>query len=348
MNLFMQDLLLVAAIVIAGLGLLAWYLNRQLQDLKKPRTDETMTEWIKTVSHDIAETRKTLQDSLLSSSRHLSDSLSKQTKDIHDRLSRAAEVIGELKREAGQFSEVGRSMKELHEFLKSPKLRGNIGEQVLSDLITQMIPKNSFHFQYQFQSGDRVDAAIKTDAGILPIDSKFPMENFQRMVGAEQKADRDRAGKDFANDVRRHIRTIATKYIAPDEGTTDFAMMYVPSESVFYEIATNPELMDYARSQRIYPVSPNTMYATLSIIMRAFQGREFAAKSRQVLHLLHAVEKDYGALQESMGVLGSHLGNAYNKFNDVSGKSNLLGQKISGAISLQEVEQPTLLEEPQS
>ena len=344
----MQDLLLVAAIVIAGLALLAWYLNRQLQELKKPRTDETMTEWIKTVSQDIAETKKTLQESLLSSSRHLSDSLSKQTKDIHDRLSRAAEVIGELKREAGQFSEIGRSMKELHEFLKSPKLRGNIGEQVLSDLITQMIPKHSFHFQYQFQSGDRVDAAIKTDAGILPIDSKFPMENFQRMVGAEQKADRDRAGKDFANDVRRHIRTITTKYIAPNEGTTDFAMMYVPSESVFYEIATNPELMDYARSQRIYPVSPNTMYATLSIIMRAFQGREFTAKSRQVLHLLHAVEKDYGSLSESMGVLGSHLANAYNKFSDVSGKSNLLGQKISGAISLQEVEQPTLLDTPQS
>ena len=232
-----------------------------------------MTEWLKTMSRDISDTKKVLNETLSDSTRHLSESLTKQTHDIHERLTKAAEVIGELKREAGSFSEIGRSMKELHEFLKSPKLRGNIGEQVLNDLIAQMIPQSSFFLQYQFTSGDKVDAAIKTDAGILPIDSKFPMENFQRMNKAEEKSEREKAGKEFVNDVKKHIRAISSKYILPDEGTTDFAMMYIPSESVYYEIATNPDLMDYSRNLRIYPVSPNTMYATLSIIMRAFQGK---------------------------------------------------------------------------
>jgi len=140
----------------------------------------------------------------------------------------------------------------LHEYLKSPKLRGNIGEQVLGDLIAQMMPKNSFHFQYRFKSGEKVDAVIKTELGILPIDSKFPMENFQKMMTAEQKIDRDKAGKEFVSDVKKHIESISTKYIAAEEGTTDFAIMYVPSESVYYEIVTNSNLMENARSKRIY------------------------------------------------------------------------------------------------
>lgn len=330
----MPEIQLFAAAIIVILAGMAWFLNKQIQGLKKPQIDETLVEWLKSMNLEISD-----------STRHLSESMSRQTKDIHDRLTRAAEVIGELKREAGSFSEVGRSMKELQEFLKSPKLRGNIGEHILNDLISQMIPKNSFHFQYQFKSGDKVDAAIITDAGILPIDSKFPLENFQRMIKSEEKAERDRAGKEFGNDVRRHVRAIAAKYVLPDEGTTDFAMMYVPSESVYYEIATNAELMDYARNNRIYPVSPNTMYATLTIILRAFQGKNFAAKSRQILRLLQAVETDYGKLEESLQVLGGHIGNAYNKFSDVSGQSQRLGQKINSAISLQEVEQPKMLDE---
>lgn len=336
--------LLILGLAISIFAALAWHLNRQLTELKKPKTDDTLLAWLKSMQDKIDNTQKTIHESLTTSSKSLTDTLTHQTRDIHDRLTRAAEVIGELKREAGQFSEISRSMKDLHEFLKSPKLRGNIGEQVLSDLISQMIPKSSFHFQYMFKSGNKVDAAIKTDAGILPIDSKFPMENFQRMMGSENKADRERATKDFATDVRKHIRDIASKYILAEEGTTDFAMMYVPSESVYYEIATSAEIMEYARTNRIYPVSPNTMYATLSIIMRAFQGKNFAAKSKQVLHLLRAVERDYTRLQESLLVLGGHIGNAYNKYNDVSSQMQLLGQKVDATVSLQEVEQPELLE----
>ncbi|MBI2309795.1 DNA recombination protein RmuC [Candidatus Collierbacteria bacterium] len=340
----MLELSLAAAVLIAVLAAITWYLNRQIQELKKPKTDETMTEWLKTMSRDISDTKKVLNETLSDSTRHLSESLTKQTHDIHERLTKAAEVIGELKRETGSFSEIGRSMKELHEFLKSPKLRGNIGEQVLNDLIAQMIPQSSFYLQYQFVSGDKVDAAIKTDAGILPIDSKFPMENFQKMNQAEEKSEREKAGKEFVNDVKKHIRAISSKYVLPDEGTTDFAMMYIPSESVYYEIATNPDLMDYSRNLRIYPVSPNTMYATLSIIMRAFQGKQFASRSRQILNLLRAVEKDYGQLEDSLNILGGHINNAYNKFSDVSGHTQRLGQKITSTVSFQEIDQPKLLQ----
>lgn len=340
----MNQLYLIAALVIAVLGAVAWYLNRQLQELKKPRQDDTLTQWLQTMSQDIAETKKTLNETLTRSTKDLSHSLSQQTKDIHDRLTKAAEVIGELKREAGQFSEIGRSMRDLHNYLKSPKLRGNIGEQVLNDLISQTFPKNSFHLQYSFKSGAIVDVAIKTDAGILPIDSKFPLENFQKMIGAKKKVEREQAKRAFANDVRKHVRAISSKYILPDEGTVDFALMYIPSEPVFYEISTHRELMEYAKSHRIYPVSPNTFYAHLQILLRAFEGKQFASKSRQVFHLLRAVEKDYEKLEDSLGVLGGHVNKAYNKFSDVQGNFARLGQKLNSTVSLQETEQPELLE----
>src|SRR6266851_2872845 len=149
------------------------------------------------------------------------------------------------------MSEIGRNMRELQDFLKSPKLRGNIGEHVLKDLITQIFPKNSFHLQYAFASGEKVDAAIQTDAGILPIDAKFPMENFQKLSKAKTDEEIKLLRKDFTRDIKKHIDAIAKKYILPDEGTMDFALMYVPSESVFYELANMTVVLDYARRSRV-------------------------------------------------------------------------------------------------
>ena len=125
-----------------------------------------------------------LRDSIDSTKNSVNSSLTQNNHDIQDRLIHATQVIADLKKEAGAFSEVSRSMQELHQFLRSPKLRGNIGEMVLKDLVAQMFPTSSFSLQHTFKSGEKVDLVIKTDAGLLPIDSKFPMENFQKMRGA--------------------------------------------------------------------------------------------------------------------------------------------------------------------
>jgi len=165
---------LVIGVLILGFILILFFFNKKLSDLQKNKPDGALLEWL-----------KTMQSSIDSSSTHMVKTLQENSKQLNQRLDTAATVIRDVGKEVGQMSEIGRSMKELQDFLKSPKLRGNIGEQVLKDLISQMFPKNSFHIQYQFKSGERVDAAIQTDAGILPIDSKFPMENFQRMAKGE-------------------------------------------------------------------------------------------------------------------------------------------------------------------
>ena len=237
--------------------------------------------------------------------------------------------LHELNRQIGEISELGRGMKSLQEFLQSPKLRGNIGEQVLKDMIGQTFPKNSFHLQYSFKSGVKVDAVLKTDAGLLCIDSKFPMENFTLMHKGETDAIRVAAKREFIADVKKHITDISRKYILPEEGTMDFALMYIPSESVYYEIATIEELMTYARNNRVYPVSPNTLYAHLQVLLLSFQGKELEQKSREVFRLLRAIQKDYEKTGEQLGVLGRHIGNAYNTMSSVSGTFDVLGQKLS-------------------
>ncbi len=320
-----QELLIILVAIISGFSILYYLLSRKNQT---PTSDKTLTEWLKSMQVSIDETNKTLNQSMRNTSLEMTQTLQENNKQINDRLTKAAEVIRDVSREVGQMSEIGRSMKELQEFLKSPKLRGNIGEEVLKDLISQTFPKNSFNLQYQFRSGEKVDAAIKTDAGILPIDSKFPMENFQKMTKAENATEKDSYKKEFIRDVKKHIDSISKKYILPEEGTMDFCLMYIPSEPVYYEIANDASLLDYARRMRVYAVSPTTLYAHLQVILLSFEGKKIESKSREVFAMLRALKVDYEKVDENLGVLGRHIGNSSTQFNNVISSFQKIGKKL--------------------
>lgn len=323
----MESASLIFGVIFLGFILMFLFVNKKLSDLQKNKPDTVLLEWL-----------KTMQSSIDSSSTHMVKTLQENSKQLNQRLDTAATVIRDVGREVGQMSEIGRSMKELQDFLKSPKLRGNIGEQVLKDLISQMFPKNSFHIQYQFKSGERVDAAIQTDAGILPIDSKFPMENFQKMTKAENNLEKESFQKEFGKDVKKHITDIAKKYILPEEGTMDFALMYVPSESVYYELVNMLDIMDFAKNSRVYVVSPTTLYAHLQTILLAFEGKKIESKSRDLFKMLRALQVDYSKVEENMLVLGKHINNASSQFANVNMGLTQIGQKINSTKSLDKLE----------
>lgn len=327
-----MDLLIILIAIISGFLLLYYLLSRKNQN--PGPSDKTLVEWLKSMQGSIDETNKTLNQAMRNSSLEMTKTLAENNKQINDRLTKAAEVIRDVSREVGQMSEIGRSMKELQEFLKSPKLRGNIGEEVLKDLISQTFPKNSFNLQYQFRSGEKVDAAIKTDAGILPIDSKFPMENFQKMTRAENVTEKESYKKEFIRDVKKHIDTIARKYILPEEGTMDFCLMYIPSEPVYYEVANDPSLLDYARRMRVYTVSPTTLYAHLQVILLSFEGKKIESKSREVFAMIRALKVDYEKVDENLGVLGRHIGNSSTQFNNVISSFQKIGKKLETTKNL--------------
>ena len=314
------DTLIVIAFLFIGLLILYFLLKSQLQ---KPNTDPTLNAWL-----------KSLQQSFDTTNRTTTASLQQNYRELFSRLDQATTVIGDLKKEAGAFGEVSRSMKDLQDYLKSPKLRGNIGEQVLTDLIAQMFPKTGYVLQHHFKGGSIVDAAIKTQAGVLPIDSKFPMENFQKIYQATSPSEKSLAKSSFIRDVKRHLRDISGKYILPDEGTLDFALMYIPSESVYYEIVNEEEIMSLSRDARVFPVSPTTLYANLQTILLSLEGQKIAGKTAEIFTLLRAVQKDYEKLNENFTLLGKHLTNAYNSMNSTAQTMNQIGNKLESSHSL--------------
>lgn len=320
-----SELLLILVAIVIGFTALYFLFNRKQNN---STSDKALTEWLKSMQTSIDETNRNLNQAMRTNTTEMTKTLQENNKQINDRLTKAAEVIGQVNKEIGEMSEIGRGIRELQDFLKSPKLRGNIGEEVLKDLIAQTFPKNSFLLQYQFQSGEKVDAAIKTDAGILPIDSKFPMENFQKMVKAENQMEKDSYKKDFSRDVRKHIDDISKKYILPEEGTMDFCLMYIPSEPVYYEIANTPEILDYARRKRVYAVSPTTLYAHLQVILLSFEGKKIETKSREIFAMLRALKVDYDKVNENLGVLGRHITNASSQFSNVTMSFQKIGKKL--------------------
>lgn len=239
------------------------------------------------------------------------------------RLDEQNRLMNQAARSIGEFSEIGKSMKDLQTFLTSPKLRGGMGEQMLKQMLDDSLPKQAYALQYTFRSGVKVDAVIKTTAGIIPIDSKFPLENYKKMF------DNKDFEKEFAKDVKNRIDEISQKYLLPDEDTVDFALMYIPSEAVYYEIV-NRDLMDYAYKNRVMPVSPSTFYAFLRSVLLSFEGQKIAAEIKTVQQAMRAIHTETSKLAELLATLQSHVNNSYAMMNKVATQFVGLSAKVDG------------------
>ncbi len=301
----------------------------QVKKMSEPKKDETTDLLMKLI--------KQIQESSDKTSQNTQRQLAETTRSLNERLDKAANVIANVSKSVGEMTEIGRSMKDLQDFLRSPKLRGQIGESVLKDLLGQSLPKQNFHLQYAFKDGQIVDAALKIEQGIIPIDAKFPMENFQKMAKAETEKERADFRKLFTGDVKKHIDSISSKYIRPSEGTLDFALMYIPSEPVYYEILTNsPELDDYAYKKRVRPVSPNTLYAYLRAIIMSMEGSKIEKQAGQILSALREVGDEADKFGISLLLLTKHVKNAAATSDDVTSRFSRLSTKISSIQAFEE------------
>lgn len=308
-----MDLLILSSILILGFGILIYLISRK----QKSNQDATLVEWLKSMDKRL-DTNST---------------------EMNNRLNSAAQAFASVQKSLGEMSEIGRNMKDLQEFLNSPKLRGNIGEQVLKELLGQFLPKNTYKLQYRFKTGSIVDAVIITGGGIIPIDSKFPMENFRKISKAVDEKEKKLIEREFISDIKKHIDAVSTKYILTNEGTIDFALMYVPSESVYYEIANEPSLYDHATKKRVLAVSPMTFYAFLRSILIGFEGQKISQQAHKILSNLRSIQKEYEKTNENLETLSRHVSNSYNMMTQVSTSFGKLGQQISTTNELGEVEE---------
>jgi DNA recombination protein RmuC len=261
---------------------------------------------------------------------------------IGQRLDSAARVIGDVQKNIGELSEaskrifeVGKDIASLQEILQPPKLRGGLGEQFLGELLSQILPPESFTFQYAFSSGERVDAVVRLGEKLVPIDSKFPLENFKRIIECKTEEERKTSQKNFSRDVKKHIDDIASKYIVPNEGTYDFALLYIPAENVYYETITKDEafgdekgVLNYALKKKVIPVSPNSFYAYLHVIALGLKGLKIEENARKIQDELARLAKDLRVFQDDFQLVGKHITNAMNKFEEARRRLDKFGFKL--------------------
>jgi len=272
------------------------------------------------------------------------DVLNTTQQSLGERLDNAARVVGQVQRSLGgleeanrKIYEVGKDIASLQEILRAPKLRGGLGEFLLEDLLGQILPSQHFSIQYAFRSGEKVDAVIKLGSCVVPVDAKFPLENFKRMLEAAGDEEKNRAKRQFGIDVKKHIDAIAGKYILPDEGTYDFALMYIPAENVYYETIIRdgaPEeksLCHYAMSKRVIPVSPNSLYAYLQAIVLGLKGMKIEDRAKDIIQYLSRLQGDFGKFREEFALIGKHVGHAQASYQSADRRLDQFSQKLLAA-----------------
>lgn len=268
--------------------------------------------------------------------------LTSATGQIGSRLDNAARVVGEVKQNLGELTkatqqvyEVGKNISSLQEILRAPKLRGSLGELFLGELLSQVLPPTHFILQYRFKSNEAVDAVIHLGPALVSVDSKFPLENFKKLI--ECNVDEEKKGhrRKFIADIKKHVDNISSKYILPDEGTYDFALMYIPAENVYYETIIKDEafgdensLCSYALSKRVIPVSPNSFYAYLQAIVLGFKGLRIEKSAKEIHQRLQRLGGDFNKFKEDFDVLGKHLSNTRGKYEEATKKLDRLGDRL--------------------
>jgi DNA recombination protein RmuC len=275
--------------------------------------------------------------------------LERTQQNLGERLDNAARVVGGVQKSLGgleeanrKIYEVGKDIASLQEILRAPKLRGGLGEFFLEDLLTQILPTDHFAIQHAFKSGERVDAVIKLGGSLVPVDSKFPLENFKRILEAANDDERTRTKRQFVSDVKKHVDAIAGKYILPDEGTYDFALMYIPAENVYYETIIKDgseeerNLSQYALSKRVIPVSPNSFYAYLQAIVLGLKGMKVEERAKEIIQYLSRLRGDFAKFRDDFDLMGKHLGHAQSSYQTTEKRLEQFGQRLLSADANQE------------
>ena len=248
------------------------------------------------------------------------------------------EQLGRLEESNRQIYEIGKDISSLQELLRAPKFRGQMGEMLLENLLLQVLPKEHFTAQYRFKSGEAVDAVIRLGERLVPVDAKFSLENFQKMLETQDEQTKNSFRKKFVQDVKNRVDEIAAKYILPDENTYDFALMYIPAENVYYEIIIKEDIFSYSTKKKVIPVSPNTFYAYLQVICLGLKGLKIEENAKEILKSLSALSIEMNKCREDFNVLGSHLVNASTKYSDAQKRLEKFSDKLSDIQNTKQIE----------
>ncbi len=343
MNVNLFIILFSAALVILFVFLI-WFLKRTTSKIDEIKTSRSENQALNLMQQQIGQLTQNINQQL----QNMNAQFQKTTGNI-------GTTLGDVKKDLGKMEEVTRevldkakSISGLESLLRAPKFRGGFGELFLGDLLSQILPPAHYQLQYKFKSGETVDAIVRIGNNLVPIDAKFPLENFKKYLTEENKKEKEELRKKFITDVKKHIDAISEKYILPDEGTYDFALMYIPAENIYYETILKDEtfgeersIFSYAIQKKVIPVSPNSFFAYLQVIVLGLKGLQIEKSAQHIFQSLARLQGDLTRFRGDFQVLGTHLTNAKTKFDDAEKRLD----RFSGKLELVSDEKPEQLPE---
>jgi DNA recombination protein RmuC len=310
-------------------------LRNQISDLKTKQIEAQNASLIQQ-QQLLTDSQKSMSEQLRTLIGLVDNKLNNSQKNTNQMILDVQKKLGVLEVTAKNMQDIGKDISSLQEILRAPKLRGNLGEYLLEELLKEIFPSKNYEMKYSFKNGTQVDAVIKLGAGIVPVDSKFPLESFQRLVQTNDENLSKQYKKEFVKSVKIRIDEIASRYINQNEGTFDFAMMYIPAENIFYETIINDsltnkeyEIFNYAMQKHVIPVSPNSFYAYLMALVYGLNGLKIAQDVKNIIGELSKVQSAFCKFYEDYSHVGRHIRNAANKFQETEKRADKLNDKIS-------------------
>jgi len=351
-----QEVILVVGLALLGVVVLSFTLRAGLNSIRRSTLEQLLLLQNQLLAGNQQATQQieSFRQTLQTVTGQINQTVEVGRRAIDNRLGNAQEAIlrvssqlGKLDASTQRMVEIGEDVQSLQNILRSPKLRGNLGELFLADLLAQILPPRHFQLQYTFKGGETVDAVVLLKAGMVPVDAKFPLENFQRLTQAPDTA-RRALRREFLRDVKKHVDAIADKYIRPDENTFPFALMYIPAENVYYEAIlreeedeSGPSLFAYTLSRRVIPVSPNSFFAYLQTILLGLKGLKIEESAREILNHLDRLKQETEKFSEHFRLVGAHLDNARKKYDDADKQLGRVDEKLDVLLGLVKYEDRT-------
>ncbi len=332
----MESILLAVIIVLiaAVLGLLVWLLSTVFKSKEETATHSAsinlLAQQLEAIRTAQDKTSENLQKSLQNGQTTLTQSL-QSSQQI---LSRLNTQIGELQGTNTQMLQLGTDVKRLQNILSSPKLRGQMGERSLENILANVLPKDSYKLQYAFRDGKVVDAVVQLPDFLVPIDAKFPLPSFEKVASAETDEEKTKLRKQLLKDVTAHIDKIASDYIRPAESTLDFALMYIPAENIYYEAIVKyagetQDILQYSLEKKVIPVSPNLLYAYLMTVVMGLHGLQIEKQAAEIRQNLKRLNASFADFINNWDILGKHLRNAYNQYDEGQKRLDRFGMQLS-------------------
>ena len=324
---------LIACLVLAAVALLvllllrrpppdhAAVLQQQLVELRGQLAQLAAAQ--QAVPRALAESRAAQSETLAGELRALSHTVGARLDSTGRAVAEVRDRLGQLSEATRRLESMGESVVEVQQLLQVPRLRGALGEVWLEELLRQIFPATHWERQWTYRSGERVDAVVRIGDRCVPVDAKFPLDACLRLMQAPTEQDADRERRALRRSLRDRVDEIAGKYIRPDEGTFDFALMYVPAEAVYYEAVVRGDLLlsgeeggvlGYAMARRVIPVSPHTFYAYLSAVLHGLKGMRVEERAREIQGEIAALGVRFERFWGSYEKVGTHLGNAARQY----------------------------------